>query len=158
MNAKNTSAAPAKIPPTPNAPGEIPMSCASVVPELPPGAGFEPDGGMNGCRFFEWKYDRPATMTSRMIESLIATITAFTVLDVRIPRHSSPAISSTITAANTLWWSPYIQVGTWRFHGEELSTTLKYCDQPEATVAAPSASSSIRSQPMIQATSSPRLA
>ena len=85
MKAKNTSAAPAKIPPTPNAPGEIPMSWASVVPELPPGAGLDPDGGMNGCRFFECTYDRPAMMTRPMIASLIATITALTVLEVRIP-------------------------------------------------------------------------
>ena len=48
MKAKNTSAAPAKMPPTPNAPGDIPRSWASVVPELPPGAGFEPEPGMNG--------------------------------------------------------------------------------------------------------------
>ena len=48
-------------------------------------------------------------MTSRMIASLIATITALTVLEVRIPKHSRPAISSTITAAKTLWWSAYSQ-------------------------------------------------
>ncbi len=37
-------------------------------------------------------------------------------------------------------------------------TSAKYVDQPTATVLAPSASSRIRSQPMVQATSSPRLA
>ena len=37
-------------------------------------------------------------------------------------------------------------------------TSAKYVDQPTATVLAPSASSRMRSQPMIQATSSPRLA
>jgi hypothetical protein len=50
MKAKNTSAAPVKIPPIPNVPVFMPMSCRSDVEELPPGAGFEPDGGMNGCR------------------------------------------------------------------------------------------------------------
>ena len=48
MNAKNTSAAPLKIPPIPNAPGAAPRLWISVFPELPPGAGVEPDGGMNG--------------------------------------------------------------------------------------------------------------
>src|SRR5437588_12390928 len=97
-------------------------------------------------------------MTSRMIASLIATITPLKVLDVRIPRHSSPDSSSTITAATRLWPSAKIQAGGCACHGDEVSTTLKYCDHPDATVAAPSASSSIRSQPMIQAISSPRLA
>ena len=103
-------------------------------------------------------YDSPAMMTSRMIASLIATITALTLLDARIPKHSSPVSSSTITAATRLWWSAKIHAGGFACHGAEVRTTWKYCDQPEATVDAPSASSSIRSHPMIQAISSPRLA
>ena len=54
MKAKNTSAAPVKIPPTPNVPVLTPMSCSSVVELLPPGAGVEPDGGMNGCQLALW--------------------------------------------------------------------------------------------------------
>ena len=38
------------------------------------------------------------------------------------------------------------------------SSEVKYPDQPEATTAAPRASSSIRSQPMIQAGNSPTVA
>ena len=97
-------------------------------------------------------------MTSRMIASLMATITPLNWLEVFTPRHSKPVSASTITAAIRLWWSPKIHAGGWPCHGDEVMTTWRYCDQPEATVAAPSASSRMRSQPMIQATSSPRLA
>ena len=51
MKAKNTSAAALKMPPIPNVPVLMPMSCSSVVvASPPPGAGFEPLGGMNGSR------------------------------------------------------------------------------------------------------------
>jgi hypothetical protein len=49
----------------------------------------------------EWTYDSPATMTSKMMTSLIATITAFNELEVRTPKHSRPDSSRTIAAAAT---------------------------------------------------------
>jgi len=51
MNAKNTSAAPLKIPPIPNAPDPSPRSCSRVLSDEAPAAPIEPFGGMNGCRF-----------------------------------------------------------------------------------------------------------
>ena len=65
-------------------------------------------------------------ITSRMIASLIATITAFTLLEVRMPKHSRPVISSTITAAIRLWWSPKIHAGGLACHGAEVRTTCRY--------------------------------
>src|SRR5690242_6614705 len=97
-------------------------------------------------------------ITTRITATLIATITALKPLERRIPKHRSPDSASTITAAARLWWSPNIHAGGFACHGAEVTTTFKYWDQPDATVAAPSASSRIKSQPMIQATSSPRLA
>jgi len=48
MNAKNTSAAPVKMPLTPNAPGANPKSCSSDGTLSVPAAGVDPAGGMNG--------------------------------------------------------------------------------------------------------------
>jgi hypothetical protein len=47
----------------------------------------------------EWMYDSPATITSKMMTSLIATIAALNLLEVRTPRHSRPESTSTIAAA-----------------------------------------------------------
>ena len=93
-----------------------------------------------------------------MIATLIITITALALLEVRTPKQSSAVMTSTIRAATRLWWVAKIHVPGCACQGAEVNTTWKYCDQPEATVAAPNASSSIRSQPMIHASSSPRLA
>src|SRR5450631_50348 len=48
MNAKNTSAAPVKIPLIPNDPGANPRSCSNDGTLVAPAAGVEPVGGMNG--------------------------------------------------------------------------------------------------------------
>src|SRR3954454_23356016 len=48
MNAKNTSAAPVKIPVTPNEPGANPRSCSRDGELTAPAAVGEPAGGMNG--------------------------------------------------------------------------------------------------------------
>ncbi len=73
-----------------------------------------------------------------------------------MPRQMTAVRISTIAAATRLCLSPYAKLGmvmpAWSI------TSAKYVDQPTATVLAPRASSRIRSHPMIQATSSPRLA
>ncbi len=48
MNAKNTSAAPVKMPLTPNEPGANPRSCSREGTLSAPAAGVDPVGGMNG--------------------------------------------------------------------------------------------------------------
>ena len=48
MKAKNTRAAPVKMPVMPNEPGATPRSCSSDGTLVAPSAGVEPDGGMKG--------------------------------------------------------------------------------------------------------------
>jgi hypothetical protein len=62
-----------------------------------------------------------------------------------------------MATATKLWCVPSIQLGSVTPNVSSI-TTRKYCDHPEATVAAPNESSSMRSQPIIHAISSPRLA
>src|SRR3954453_19850041 len=144
------------MPLMPKAPGEKPRSCRSEGTEDPPAAAFEPDGGTNGDQLAVLMKNSPATITSSTMASLITTITKFTCDETLIPRQITAVSISTIAAATRLCPSPYAQPGMvmpiWS------TTSAKYVDQPTATVLAPSASSRIRSQPMIHATSSPRLA
>ena len=98
----------------------------------------------------------PATITSSTMPSLTATKTKLTCEETLIPMQMTAVRISTMAAATRLWPSPYAQPGI--VIPASLITSAKYVDQPTATVLAPSASSRIRSQPMIQATSSPRLA
>ena len=53
---------------------------------------------------------------------------------------------------------PHVRLVTFGALAACFMTSAKYVDQPTATVLAPRASSRMRSHPMIQATSSPRLA
>src|SRR4051795_5050816 len=143
------------MPLIPNAPGEKPRSWSSDGTDDPPAAAFEPDGGTNGDQLAVLMKNSPATITSSTIASLMTTITKFTWDEILMPRQITAVRMSTIAAATRLCFSPYAQLGMvmpiWSI------TSAKYVDQPTATVLAPSASSRIRSQPMIQATSSPRL-
>jgi hypothetical protein len=85
-------------------------------------------------------------------------MTVVTREDSLIPRISTPVITSAITIAGmfTVAVSPAIDVGSGMPRSP--SSWLRYPDQPTETVAAPSASSSTRSQPMIHATNSPSVA
>ena len=98
----------------------------------------------------------PATITSSTMASLMATKTKLTCDEILMPTQMTAVRIRTIAAATRLWPSPYAQPGM--VMPASFITSAKYVDQPTATVLAPSASSRIRSQPMIQATSSPRLA
>src|SRR3954454_14943885 len=95
-------------------------------------------------------------MTRSTTPSFTATIVMFTTEETLIPMQITAVRISTMTAAIRLCSSPYIHVGI--VTPADFMTSAKYVDQPTATVLAPSASSRIRSQPMIQAISSPRLA
>src|SRR3979411_1262765 len=95
-------------------------------------------------------------MTNSTTLSLIATITMLTWEEILIPKEMTPVRMRTITAATMLCPVPYAQSGM--VMPADVITSAKYVDQPTATVLAPRASSRMRSQPMIQATNSPRLA
>src|SRR5262249_5312589 len=110
-------------------------------------------------------------ITSRMIATLTNTMTLLTVADSFTPRtssHVTAAVTSTAgrlkTAvavcpsgnAITVPGAALIAAGRWIPKSASRLTTLP--DQPTATVAAPSAYSRIRSQPMTQAISSPSVA
>src|SRR5436190_12694838 len=142
------------MPLMPKLPGAIPKSWSNDGAGAAPGAGCDPDGGMNGCQLLVLMKNSPATMTSSTMASLMTTMTKLTCDDTLMPRQMTPVRISTITAATRLCFSPYAPAGivipAWSI------TSAKYVDQPTATVLAPRASSRTRSQPMIQATSSPR--
>jgi len=95
----------------------------------------------------------PTTITSSTTAILTATSTPVNLLAVLEPRTSSSESTRTIAIAakSGRAVSPANQVGRW-------SSDCRYADQPCATTAAPSMSSSRRSQPITQATTSPRVA
>src|SRR3954454_3981517 len=90
--------------------------------------------------------------------SLIATMTAVTRDESLIPSTRTPAMINAMAIAGmlTVAVSPAIDDGSGTPRSP--SSWLKYPDHPTETVAAPSASSSTRSQPMIQAMNSPNVA
>ena len=91
-------------------------------------------------------------MNSSTTASLMATMTALNRELSFTPTIMMAVSASTIAAATRLTEpSPAIDSGTG-------STTVRYCAQPTDTAAAPSVNSSTRSQPMIQASSSPSAA
>src|SRR5690349_6843204 len=113
----------------------------------------------------------PAAMMSRMIATLMTTTTALTLADSRTPRTSSHVTKIEIRTAGRLntevteepsasWMTvpgaALITAGMWMPTSASRLTMLP--DQPTATVAAPSAYSRIRSQPIAHATNSPSVA
>src|SRR3954454_9825098 len=100
----------------------------------------------------------PATITSSTTAILMVTMIALTREEILMPSTSTAVTSKTISIAGMLnvASSPAIEEGRW---APMLSSRdVAYPDQPTATTAAASASSRIRSQPMIQAGSSPIVA
>src|SRR3954468_13913220 len=92
-------------------------------------------------------------MTNSTTATLMTTSTPVTRLDSLVPRMSSSDRRSTMpTAAQSgRAASPASQLG-------RSSSCARYADHPRETTAAPSMSSSSRSQPMTQATNSPSVA
>src|ERR1043165_4508153 len=121
---------------------------------------------MNGVWLAGLMNPHPNTITSRTIVTLVITIRLLTKADSRVPRISSADSSARMTIAGMLTMPltpPMDSNGEWRnsygmSHPTYPSTRLKYSLHAIATVAAPTAYSSTRSQPMIQAISSPMVA
>src|SRR5213082_431400 len=127
--------------------------------------------------------DRPTSATSSTMATFRITMRLFTRADSLIPMTSTADISATIKTAGrltiapvrlspgcahpTAWAATCAVVHSWvggavRLAGirtpNRPSSDTKWPDQPTPTVAAPAAYSSTRSQPMIQAASSPMVA
>ncbi len=84
-----------------------------------------------------------------------------TVVDSRMPPISSSDSTATMPAAGRFATPPWLGAASsqcGRSSPQPCSRDATYCDQDTATVAAPTAYSSTRSQPMIHATNSPRVA
>src|SRR3954462_4718774 len=99
-------------------------------------------------------YNAPTTMTPRTTATLIKVMTALTFDDSLVPSANNVVTIATMTTAPQS-----------RFSGPSVisppanpNTSPRYVDQLLATVAAPTANSRTRSHPMIQATTSPKLA
>jgi hypothetical protein len=107
---------------------------------------------MNGLQLAVLILTAPAAMNSSTTASLMATMTVLKRELSLTPRIMTAVRISTIAPAARLTVpSPEMDPGIG-------TTEAKYCAQPTETAAAPSANSSTRSQPMIQASSSPSAA
>ena len=94
-------------------------------------------------------------MTTSTTATLIRVMTALTFDDSLVPSASNVVTIATMTHAHPSRGS----AGRVRCRRRaNPNTSPRYVDQLLATVAAPTANSSTRSQPMIQATTSPKLA
>ena len=128
-------------------------------------------GGMNGCQFAGSMNIAPAPITISRSAILSTTMTAFTDADSRTPMISSAVTATVIATAGTLKTavSATPAVMTTDVPGAPLSaagkltpscrrSVTKLPDHPTATVAAPSAYSRMRSQPITHAMNSPSVA
>src|SRR6185437_6126359 len=128
-------------------------------------------GGTNGCQFARLMYAAPNATNNSSTTTLMITITVLSPADSRMPMMRSTEIASTTSAASTLNTPctvlPPGSVTTdpgGPAHRAEMPNP-KSCRKlwtlpahPTAMVDAPRAYSRIRSQPMIQANSSPNVA
>src|SRR5256885_2001203 len=104
-------------------------------------------------------YEMPKMITNRTIATLIPVITRLTRDDSLVPSVSS--IANTITSSNAPQSTsspPMFAIVDTPSPKMYPSTTCRYDDQPLDTAAAPTANSRTRSQPMIHAISSPKVA
>src|SRR6185295_8523789 len=122
---------------------------------------------MYGVWFAGLMKPQPMTITISTMVTLVTTMIVLTNADSCVPRMSSIDSSARITIAGMFMTpvTPAAEVsnGEWlHWYGtlvpKNSSTLLKYSLHAIATVAAPTAYSRIRSQPMIHATSSPIVA
>src|SRR5213593_1455890 len=138
---------------------------------------------MKGVQLARLTCDTPTSTTNRTIATLRITMRLLTRADSLIPITSTADISPTIPTAGRLMMAPVKFSPGWahpttcaatcvavhncvggavRLAGmwtpNSPSRDTKWPDQPTPTVAAPAAYSSTRSQPMIQAISSPMVA
>ena len=121
---------------------------------------------MNGVWFAGLMKPQPMAMTSSTMLTFTTTMTLLTIADSCVPRMSSAVSSSRMNSAGMLMmpWAPAMDSNgpCENSYGTRIpnhsSTRLAYSLHAMATVAAPTAYSSTRSQPMIHATSSPIVA
>src|SRR3954453_12702722 len=127
--------------------------------------------GTNGCQLSARTNQIPPAITTAITPTLTATMIVFVVVDSRTPTSNSSVTAHVISTAGRLKTAvtepPFASITC--VPGAALTAAgncspscprrLDRCpDQLTATVAAPSAYSSTRSHPIIQATSSPSVA
>ncbi len=95
MYAKKTRAAPAKMPPTPNAVGSMPERNCSSGWLSPDGASLGAAGGTNGDQLAGSMNRMPATMTNRTMKIFTATSTMLTRSDSLMPNVMRPPRTTT---------------------------------------------------------------
>ncbi len=118
-----------------------------------------------GAKLSKWapsKALKASPQNMSRIRILTATMTALARADSRTPAISTPATASTTKTAGTLTLPPSpggFAIDAGRLVPKtESRISLKYCPQPTAIAPTDSPYSSSRSQPMIQAASSPIVA
>src|ERR1700676_2798575 len=128
-------------------------------------------GGTKGVRLEGWMNFQPMAMKTTMTETFRNTMTSLTLDDACVPLTRSSEMATTMNTAGRLM-KPWMVVPSVRrtcCHGEATRaggrlkpklcrSATKVADQPMETVAAPTAYSSTRSQPMIHASNSPMVA
>src|SRR5580704_6927062 len=127
--------------------------------------------GMNGCQLAVLTNAAPAKITMITTDSFTRTIALLTLADSRIPMTINTVTATVMSTAGRLNTAVIGPPAVWMIvpgaaeSNAGNSTPTKSCrklvrwpDQPTATVAAPSAYSSTRFQPMIHAKNSPRVA
>src|SRR2546422_5298629 len=127
--------------------------------------------GMNGCQLAGFTYAAPPTMTISTTASLTRTIAELTLADSLMPITMRIVTAMVMSTAGMLMMASGLQPAMLMnqqgaaANAGGMSMPAKSCrklercpDQPTATVAAPSAYSRIRSQPMIHAMNSPSVA
>src|SRR5579859_1216631 len=157
MNAKKTMPAAVTMPPKP------PNACVTPASSL-----YSVGAGMYGLWFAAFMKPQPSTMMRTTIVTFVTTMSVLTNADSRMPRMSRSVSRSRMPTAGRLMM-PCVPVAASVWKGEwqsaygmpvpkRPSSLLRYSLHAMATVAAPMAYSSTRSQPMIHATSSPIVA
>src|SRR5471032_1655788 len=137
---------------------------AKNITAAAPNTPFQPLG-MNGCQFAGVTWNTPTPITISTTATLIATITLFTRADSLIPIDSSDVIAIMTRNAGRLnsvkcpGTAPGAAVSA---TGNEMpkpdSSDCRYPDQPTDTAEVANPYSSIRSQPITHAASSPSVA
>ena len=118
--------------------------------------------GAKGEKWSPLKAENATTMKKSSTASFVITMTVFERADSRMPAISTPATASTSSADGTFTSPPSpggSEIDSLRLMPKsESSSSVRYAPQPTATAATETPYSRIRSQPMIQASSSPMVA
>src|SRR5206468_2536041 len=126
---------------------------------------------MNGCQFAGFIAFMAPAMNSKTTATLITTMTLLNEADSLMPTMSKAVTAAIMKMAGTLKRAVTVEPSAsvtrvpraaencgGKMIPKSFKSETTYPDQPIATVTAPSAYSRIRSQPIIHATNSPRVA